>query len=240
MSLHQPLLRLRRMRASKDAPAPEIAQADTGLEDQPVKRVLGKAVRPVVTTQPWMAANEWADAGFEDTQPAPRELDDELEEAAVGAHADADVCAEMATDAYADAEDSTLAEASDATVLSVAVVPPHTQDGRTRDGLDAVVQQFFAQLRVGNRVDMYSGGSWLRAELVWASARGTLFMFTSPGGRAHSMTRRSCEKLIRSKGLRLAETRPVIDAALRQVAQQAPGKRSVAASVPAYTAGVVG
>ena len=69
---------------------------------------------------------------------------------------------------------------------------------------------------------MHSAGQWLRAELVWASARGTLFMFTSPGGRAHSMTKRSCEKLIRSKGLRLAEVRAVVETALAQVAHQPP------------------
>ncbi len=236
MGLHQPLLRLRRVRASKDAPVSGADPSDITLEDQPVKRDVGKVVRPVVTTQPWMAANEWADAGFEDTQPAPREIDDEVDEVDDAAvNANTGVVAEMATDGVANG--SPRANSPDAAQQPVAGSPPKSADGSGRGDADAAVQPFFAQLRVGNRVDMYSGGGWLRAELVWASARGTLFMFTSPGGRAHSMTRRSCEKLIRSQGLRLADTRPVVETALRQVAQHAPGKRSVAAPMTAHAAG---
>ena len=240
MGLHQPLLRLRRVRVSKDAPANGTAASAGSFEDHPVKRVLGSAVRPVVTTQPWMAANEWADAGFEDTQPAPRELDDEVDEAEMDA--DHTTVGEMLT--KGEAQGPARGVQSVVPALAVGDSPQDFKDsGKVNTdgrGLDMVVQQFFVQLRVGNRVDMYSGGSWLRAELVWASARGTLFMFTSPGGRAHSMTRRSCEKLIRSKGLRLAETRPVIESALRQVAQQPPGKRTAAAKTAACAAGALG
>jgi hypothetical protein len=51
-------------------------------------------------------------------------------------------------------------------------------------------------------VDLYSHREWLRAQLIWASSKGTLFMFVSRGGRPHSMTKRSCERLIASRLLR--------------------------------------
>ena len=58
------------------------------------------------------------------------------------------------------------------------------------------------QLREGDWVDLHSQGSWLRAQLIWASSKATLFMFVSHGGQPHSMTRRSCERLIRDGFLR--------------------------------------
>ncbi len=239
MRLHQPLLRLRRMRVTNDAPALEASASDSPVEDQPVRRVLTQAVRPIVAPQPWMAATEWALAGFEDTQPAPRDIDEESDDELDAGRGPAKVAAVvdpgLPLTASSSARPGGAAVSSNTTGEDGACAH---RDSAEVDAPDQWVQQFFVQLRVGGRVDMYSGGSWLRAELVWASARGTLFMFTSPGGRAHSMTRRSCEKLIRSKGLRMAEVRPVIEAALKQVAQQqAPGKRSGARTEQAWNVG---
>ena len=72
-------------------------------------------------------------------------------------------------------------------------------------------------LRVGDWVDLLTSGQWLRAQLIWANTQATLFMFTSRGGRAHTMTRRSCEKLIRQRGLRPLSVRPVVGAAIDAV-----------------------
>lgn len=68
------------------------------------------------------------------------------------------------------------------------------------DPVDA--EQALGQLRMGQWADLCVQSQWLRAQLVWASARGTLFMFVSQGGRAHSMTRRSCLRLLRGRQLR--------------------------------------
>ena len=46
-------------------------------------------------------------------------------------------------------------------------------------------------------------------------------MFTSPGGRSHTMTRRSCERLIRQRWLRPVESHVVVDDALKAVLQPA-------------------
>jgi hypothetical protein len=56
---------------------------------------------------------------------------------------------------------------------------------------------------------------------VWASTKGTLFMFVSHGGQPHSMTKRSCERLIRERLLRPVEAHGVVANALDAVARDA-------------------
>jgi hypothetical protein len=63
-------------------------------------------------------------------------------------------------------------------------------------------------------VDLYSKRRWLRAQLIWASTRGTLFMFVSHGGQPHSMTRRICDRLIRERFLRPVRMHGVVAQAL--------------------------
>jgi hypothetical protein len=71
-----------------------------------------------------------------------------------------------------------------------------------------------AHLREGDWVDLCSKGEWLRAQLVWASTHGTLFMFVSRGGQPHSMTKRVCERLIRERYLRAVRMHGVVAHAL--------------------------
>ncbi len=44
------------------------------------------------------------------------------------------------------------------------------------------------ELRLGAWVELIADDQWLRAQLTWISLYNTLFMFTSAGGRTHSMT----------------------------------------------------
>ena len=44
------------------------------------------------------------------------------------------------------------------------------------------------ELQLGAWVDLLADDEWFRAQLNWISRYRTLFMFTSPGGRTHSMT----------------------------------------------------
>jgi hypothetical protein len=69
-------------------------------------------------------------------------------------------------------------------------------------------------------VDLYSRRRWLRAQLIWASTKGTLFMFVSHGGQPHSMTKRSCERLIRERLLRPVDSQGVVAQALDAVASE--------------------
>jgi hypothetical protein len=76
-------------------------------------------------------------------------------------------------------------------------------------------------LRVGTWAEIHIKGEWVRAQLTWCSPHATLFMFTSVGGTAHSMSRRTLDRLRASDHLRIVAGRPVVDEALDQVAQAA-------------------
>jgi hypothetical protein len=77
------------------------------------------------------------------------------------------------------------------------------------------------ELRVGSWVELCIRGEWLRAQLTWASPHGTLFMFTAQAGTAHSMSKRTLDKL-RAHGLvKIVADRNVVDEALDQVARAA-------------------
>ena len=76
-------------------------------------------------------------------------------------------------------------------------------------------------MRVGTWVEIHIKGEWVRAQLTWCSPHATLFMFTSVGGTAHSMSRRTLDKLRASDHVRIVADRPVVDEALDQVAQAA-------------------
>ena len=77
------------------------------------------------------------------------------------------------------------------------------------------------EMRLGAWVEIHIKGEWVRAQLTWASPHATLFMFTSVGGTAHSMSRRTLDRLRASDHLRIVADRPVVDEALDQVAQAA-------------------
>ncbi|MDB5856700.1 MAG: hypothetical protein JWQ76_389 [Ramlibacter sp.] len=77
------------------------------------------------------------------------------------------------------------------------------------------------ELRIGTWAEITIKGEWVRAQLTWCSPHATLFMFTSIGGAAHSMSRRTLDKLRASGQLRVVADRPVVDEALDQVAQAA-------------------
>ena len=88
---------------------------------------------------------------------------------------------------------------------------------------DPAAQQAWSALNLitGSWVDLALGGVWVRAQLTWASPHKTLFMFISSGGMAHSMSRRTMDRL-RGLGLiRLVSDGRVIDHALDAVAQAA-------------------
>lgn len=77
------------------------------------------------------------------------------------------------------------------------------------------------ELRTGTWAELWSEGQWLRVQLTWASPHATLFMFTSQAGTAHSMSRRTLERL-RAQGLvKVVAERNVVDDALDQVAKAA-------------------
>jgi hypothetical protein len=82
---------------------------------------------------------------------------------------------------------------------------------------DYETEQVIASLAPGSWVDLHSSQQWRRAKLVWASGKGSLFMFQSEGGRPHSMTRRSLQKLVRERLLRPVNGEAVVPRALQKI-----------------------
>ena len=100
----------------------------------------------------------------------------------------------------------------------------HTVEPALAPPVDAVPepQQWSAQtLHTGAWVDLAMEGDWVRAQLTWASPHRTLFMFISAGGLAHSMSRRTMERLRSQALIRLVSDGKVLDQALDAVAQTA-------------------
>jgi hypothetical protein len=81
---------------------------------------------------------------------------------------------------------------------------------------DGVIESF----EEGAWVDLFSKQRWRRARLTWVSTRRTLFMFVSHGGRAHSMTRRSLQRLVANRLLRPVQGHEVVQHALEAIVQE--------------------
>ncbi|RYX95263.1 MAG: DUF1631 family protein [Comamonadaceae bacterium] len=76
-------------------------------------------------------------------------------------------------------------------------------------------------LKVGDWVELMSDTQWLRAQLSWISPYYTLFMFTSDGGRQHSMTSQVLQHLLKIGLVKVVSQRGVLDGALDSVARTA-------------------
>lgn len=111
-------------------------------------------------------------------------------------------------------EDTQALEPADAALAAAAWREPPAPMDPVPVATDA------AYLAEGEWFDLLSGGEWLRAQLVWASNRGTLYMFISRGGRSHSMTRRTCDRLLRDRHLRPVGRREVVQEALQAVVRE--------------------
>ncbi|OYY87168.1 MAG: hypothetical protein B7Y42_15325, partial [Polaromonas sp. 28-63-22] len=217
MRLHQPVLKLRRLKSQRDAEE----SADAPLEPEAMPATPEQR-RARAADQPWMGRSDLAAAGFEDTLPS---LHGELQESDGEAYPSPDEPAQAGIDLLA-ATDGGDAGASGPE--SVAEGESHGQ-GAGESSPASIPDQSDAEatllsLRSGAWVDLYSRRRWLRAQLVWASNKGTLFMFVSHGGRAHSMTRRSCERLIRERLLRPVNSQGVVAQALDAVASRAASR----------------
>ncbi|MBK5204268.1 MAG: DUF1631 family protein [Polaromonas sp.] len=191
MKLHRPVLKLRRLKSQREAE--ESGAMPLELEELPA---VPEQRRAKADEHPWLRPSDLDAAGFEDTLPtAPGELAplaEEKEEETL-----------VAASVPGDAEASHAAE-------------PATGSAMARS--DAA--QLLLGLRAGHWVDLYSRNRWLRTQLIWANSKGTLFMFVSHGGQLHSMTQRSCERLIRERLLRPVEMHGVVANALDRLVKE--------------------
>jgi len=73
----------------------------------------------------------------------------------------------------------------------------------------------------GMWVELMVDTRWRRVQLTWASPHRTLFMFVSRGGEAHSMSRRTMERLRMQSRIRFVSDGHVVETALDGVAVSA-------------------
>ncbi len=78
-----------------------------------------------------------------------------------------------------------------------------------------------AALRLGDWVELLVDLQWLRAQLTWISPHNTLFMFTSEGGRKHSLTAQLLDHLVNLELVKIVSQQGVVDGALDGVARAA-------------------
>ena len=78
-----------------------------------------------------------------------------------------------------------------------------------------------SDLHTGSWVELMLQGTWVRAQLTWASPHRTLFMFVSGQGLAHSMSRRTMDRRREQGMIRVVSDGNVIGSALDAVAQTA-------------------
>ena len=78
-----------------------------------------------------------------------------------------------------------------------------------------------SELRIGSWIELLIKEKWVRAQLTWASPHATLFMFTSASGSAHSMSKRTMERLRLQDGIRVVAEGRLLDQALDRVANVA-------------------
>lgn len=77
-------------------------------------------------------------------------------------------------------------------------------------------------LKLGAWVELRAGGAWQRVQLSWISSHGTMFLFTSVGGKTQSMTQRLFERLLAEDKLRVvSEQASMVEEALDAVVHTA-------------------
>ena len=77
------------------------------------------------------------------------------------------------------------------------------------------------ELHLGAWVELFADDKWLRAQLTWISPYNTLYMFTSEGGRTHSMTGPLLQYLLLQELVKVISQQGVLDGALDNVARTA-------------------
>ena len=214
LMLHRPVLKLRRLKSQRDAEESNAAPLEP--EDEavtPAERL--EKLRALSDAPLWMGRNDLDAAGFEDTQPTQ--------------------AAELAESITADSQTGEPSAAGDPENITLVHLPddplamPSSHDIAHRS--EQVKEQAaltLSRLKTGSWVDLYSKRQWLRAQLIWASSHATLFMFISHGGQPHSMTKRSCEKLIAQRLFRPVDTQGVVAQALGAVVDAAAAQSRAA------------
>jgi hypothetical protein len=229
MRYHEPVLRLRRLRSAMNTDSKlgglpdDFGQAPFDSVPIPLE-----PPKPRVAEQPWLGQAERKAAGFhEDEESGAAEQITGMAalEADFGATRPVEFGdTELPGDGFAPTQPPAehVAAPQAASARPVAAAPAHEIE--SEEDMQARTRATLARLRAGDWVDLRVRNAWRRAQLRWTNEHGSLFMFVSRGGRSHGMTRRTCEKLIRARFLRLVDAGAVVDKALRSLTDKGAGK----------------
>ena len=103
-----------------------------------------------------------------------------------------------------------------------ATVPQQqTSDQSVQEDLATASPDELVDMQLGDWVELASDIKWVRAQLTWISPHNTLFMFTSEGGRSHSMTARMLQQLMSQGRFKIISQQGVMDGAFDSVARAA-------------------
>jgi hypothetical protein len=102
-----------------------------------------------------------------------------------------------------------------------AVLPMDVKTSSYASEIIPISPEVTMTIPIGSWVEIMLEGSWVRAQLTWASPMRTLFMFVSRGGKAHSMSKRTMDKLCVQGLIRMVSDGHMVDKALDAVAQTA-------------------
>ena len=265
MRLHRPVLKLRRLKSKKDA-AHDAMEPSAAMPLEPEEMpATPEQLRAKAAEHPWMGRGELDAAGFQDTMPSQQGDLLAMDELSV-ADSDPTMAATLpmtmalensliATPAAIETPAGTDTVTAEPLPPSLPLLPLLSSLPSTADATSATppiptataalskppmemaaAEKILLSLRTGTWVDLYSKRHWLRAQLIWASSKGSLFMFVSHGGQPHSMTKRICERLIREHLLRPVDSHGVVAQALNAVAEQASADAQAALAAQADAA----
>ncbi|MDQ3060526.1 MAG: DUF1631 domain-containing protein [Pseudomonadota bacterium] len=102
-----------------------------------------------------------------------------------------------------------------------ASIPGKDEPASAASGAAQLAPEQKVELQLGAWVEMLVDTQWLRAQLTWISPQNTLYMFTSEGGRKHSMTNRVLHHLLMLAFVKVVSEQGVLDRALDSVARTA-------------------
>lgn len=119
----------------------------------------------------------------------------------------------------------------DSTTMGIDAVParaapqhqprPAPADGLEEDSALADSPLQALQLRIGAWLELSLDDEWVRVQLSWESPRKTMFVFISRNGQAHSLARKTLEKMLKRGKVRMISEGRVLDRAFDAVAQTA-------------------
>lgn len=102
-----------------------------------------------------------------------------------------------------------------------AMMPLDVSSAVSASDMVPISPEVTVSIPIGSWVELMLEGAWVRAQLTWASPMRSLFMFVSRGGKAHSMSKRTMDKLSSQGMIRLVSDGQLVDKALDAVAQTA-------------------